>query len=76
MDLTLDLPDAVEILVDADAVGRPDHPLEARDVFAERIEQAGPASQRRLTLGEGSAHTEEALEHDARMCFRRKGRGR
>ena len=76
LNLALDFANAVEVLIDANAVGHADSPLEARDVVAEGIEQAGPGSQRRAPGGGRSAFAEEALEHDARMRLRRKRRRR
>ena len=67
LDLALDLANAVEVLIDANAVGHPHSLLEPRDVVAERIEQAGPTVPRRAPGGARSAFAEEALEHDARM---------
>ena len=69
LNLALDLPDAVEILVDPGAVGGPHRSLQTYDIVVERIEQAGPALERRAALGEASALAEEALEHEARMRF-------
>ena len=76
LNLALDLPDAVEILVDAGAVGGPHHSSEARDVVVEPVEQAGPALERRAAFGEGSAFAEETLEDKTRMRFGRQRRRR
>src|SRR6266516_243133 len=72
LDLALDLATAVEVLIDANAIGYSHSPLEPRDIVVERIEQAAPAAQRRAPGGGGSAFAEEVLEHDARMRLRGK----
>src|SRR6185295_18693617 len=67
LDLPLDLANALEVLIDANAVGYPDAALESRDVFAEGVEQARTAAQCRLPRGGTAALAEEPLEDDARM---------
>ena len=69
LDLPLDLANAVEILIDANTIGHAHALLEPRDVFAERIEQARPAAQRRAARGRVASLAEQALEDDARMRF-------
>ena len=76
LDLPLDLANAVEILIDAHAIGHAHALLEPRDVFAERIEQAGATAQRRAARGRVAALAEQALEDDARMRLGRKRRRR
>src|SRR2546422_3028704 len=76
LDLALDLANAVEVLINATAIGYSHSPLEPRDIVVERIEQAAPALQRSAPSGGGSAFAEEALEHNARMRLRGKRRRR
>ena len=76
LDLALDLANGVEVLIDANAVGRPDFPFEPRDIVAERIEQAAPIAQCGATAAGAVALAEEAFEHDPRMGLGRKRRRR
>src|SRR5437660_1331439 len=76
LDLALDLANAVEVLVDANAIGYSHAPLEPGDIAVERIEQAASAAQRSAPSGGGSAFAEEALEHNARMRLGGKRRRR
>src|SRR4030095_9559990 len=73
-DLALDLANAVEGLIETNAVGHPDLPFEPRDVVAERIEQSVSIAQCCATALGAFAFAEEALEHDARMRLGRKRR--
>src|SRR5439155_25370134 len=45
LDLSLDLANAVEIVIDANTIGEAYAPLEPRDVSAERVEQACATAQ-------------------------------
>ena len=69
LNLPLYLADAFEILINTCSVGNAYAPLQPRDIGAERIEEAGPATQRRAPLRRVPALSEEALEHDAWMRF-------
>src|SRR6202163_792158 len=75
LDFTLDLTNAVEILIQANAIGSAYPVLELRDVAVERIEQAGSIVQRRTARGRVAALAEQALEDDPRMRLSGK-RGR
>src|SRR6266404_2374403 len=75
LDLTLDLTNTVEILIQAHAIGNAHALLEPRDVPGERIQQACSIAQRRAARGRIAALAEKALEDDARMRLGRK-RGR
>src|SRR5439155_19752339 len=55
LDLTLDLTNAIKILIQAHAIGTTHALLEPRDVPGERIQQAGSMAQRRAPSGRSAA---------------------
>src|SRR5205085_10106389 len=67
LDLPLDLTNALEILIDAGAIGNAHALFEPRDVAAERIEQTGSTAERRAARGRIAALAEQTFEDDARM---------
>ena len=75
LDFTLHLTNALEILIQAHAIGSAHALLDLRDAPGERIKQAFPIAQRRAARGRIAALAEQALEDDARMRLGRK-RGR
>src|SRR5882724_9134748 len=62
LDLTLDLANTVEILIQACTIRNAHALLKPREVLSERIKQACPIAQRRLARGRISALAEQALE--------------
>ena len=76
LDLSLHLPYAIEILIQARAILGAHAPFDLRDVRGERIEQACPVVQRGSPCGRIAAFTEQAFEDYPRMRLRRKRRRR
>ena len=76
LDAALDLADGLEILADPGAILGSELRLQARDVVAHRVEQAGPSPQRGAPIGRAAALAEQPLEDDARMRLGRERRRR
>ena len=76
LNAALDLAHGVKILADPRAVTRPELSVETGDIFIEPIEEAGPFPQRGLPVCDAAAFSEQALENDSRMRFRRQRRCR
>jgi hypothetical protein len=72
LDLTLHLTYAVEILIQARAIGNAHALPDPGDVRSERIQQARPVVQRSAARVCIAALTEQALETNARMRLGRK----
>ena len=69
----LDFADGVEVFVHLRAIACAELPLQAGDVFAHPVEQAGAAAERLAPIRGAAAFAEQALEHHARMRLRRQG---
>src|SRR5262249_44354734 len=75
-DLTLNLTNTVEILIEARPIRDSHALLKLRDVPREGIQQACSIAQGRAARGRVPALAEQSLEHDAGMRFGRKRGGR
>ena len=76
LNAALDLAHRLEILADPGAILGSELRLQASDVVAQRVQEAGPPPQRGAPIGGAAALTEQPLEDDARMRLGREGRGR
>src|SRR5262249_29520269 len=65
LDSPLDLANSLEVQPDAGTVRRTELRFQARDLFADRVEQAGSLLQGRAAVGGATAFAEEAFEYDS-----------
>src|SRR5690606_4456874 len=76
LDTALDLAQRREVIVDLPAIGRAERACEAREILADRVEDAAVLMRERHALLGGAAVAEQALEDEPRIILGRQRLGR